>query len=74
MRPFPDAQQRIWNHCSHAHLTGVLIPSTEIQEFLRDVLNPKVALFFLAFLPQFVDPNSLHPQRWPNLVSRYCQV
>ncbi|WP_347557850.1 LysE family translocator [Robbsia sp. KACC 23696] len=27
-----------------------------IQGFLSDVLNPKVGLFFLAFLPQFIDP------------------
>lgn len=31
------------------------------QGFLSDVLNPKVAIFFLAFLPQFIDRNSSHP-------------
>jgi threonine/homoserine/homoserine lactone efflux protein len=30
------------------------------QAFLSDVLNPKVAMFFLALLPQFVDTEASH--------------
>jgi threonine/homoserine/homoserine lactone efflux protein len=35
----------------------VSLKKAYIQGVLIDILNPKVALFFLAFLPQFVRPN-----------------
>ena len=33
------------------------------QGLLSNVSNPKIVLFFFAFLPQFVDPASAHPTR-----------
>lgn len=34
------------------------LPAVFGQAFLTNVLNPKVALFFLAFVPQFIEPSA----------------
>jgi threonine/homoserine/homoserine lactone efflux protein len=40
-----------------------VLPLTKIfrQAILINILNPKVALFFMALLPQFVSPTAAHP-------------
>lgn len=34
-----------------------------IDGAVLNVLNPKTAIFFLSFVPQFVDPGTIHPVR-----------
>lgn len=34
---------------------------TILSGFLINILNPKLSIFFLAFLPQFITPNPTHP-------------
>lgn len=44
-----------------------------VQGVITNVMNPKVALFFLAFLPQFVDPSAAFGPK-PFLILGLCFI
>lgn len=57
--------QRIRNKESLAAVSNVAVPRATLgrvfgQGIFVNVLNPKTALFFFAFLPQFIDPSRGH--------------
>lgn len=55
---------RAWRDQATFHLqtSAISVKSSRLfwQGVLSNVLNPKIAIFFMAFLPQFVDKGSKH--------------
>lgn len=58
---------KLWQQGIRAHGDEVPLATTKRvlrDSFLVEVLNPKTALFFVAFLPQFVQPESAMSVAW----------
>jgi threonine/homoserine/homoserine lactone efflux protein len=58
-QPSPGAAPDPGNSAS-ASASALPLRKIFAQGFLTNVLNPKVALFFLAFVPQFIAPDAPH--------------
>ena len=50
----------MWRSAGRGETVRAIAPATDGEIFrqgaITNILNPKVAMFFLAFLPQFIDP------------------
>jgi threonine/homoserine/homoserine lactone efflux protein len=63
-----------WRHAGAAIAEASVVPNVFRRGFVVNMTNPKIALFFVAFLPQFLGTAEAHPMAQMLMLGLLLQV